>query len=118
MSYAAHAAVGMVFSDSAESSSYCLHPEHTAGRDTPCAAIIGGCWHFICKWLNAGHGFLTEVDGERRMLQPQRFYKVIGQLLVVLFRHGFYLLVMTIIVSSTASAGWVNGNHIVFQRFM
>jgi hypothetical protein len=51
---------------------------------------------------------MAEVNGKRRMLQTQRLYKVCSQFLVVLFRHWFDLLVLTIFVSSACRAGCVN----------
>jgi acetyl/propionyl-CoA carboxylase alpha subunit len=61
----------MVFCHCAESSSFSLHPKNATGGHTTCTAIVSGCWHVAGKSLNPGYGFLTEVNGKRRMLQPQ-----------------------------------------------
>ena len=87
MGYATYAAIGVIFRDCAESPSFRFHPEDAAGRYSAGAVIRGWRRHVVSKRLDSGQGFLAEVDGERRMLKSQGFDEVIGQFLVVLFRH-------------------------------
>jgi hypothetical protein len=92
MCHAADAAVRVILGYSTETAPLGFYPEHAPGRNATGTPVRRRRRHRVGEGLNPRYGILGKTDGERLVLQTQRFDQIFGQVLIFILRHSGFLL--------------------------